>query len=131
MTSVNTATSNAPDTAPVPAADPLVNTDNRGLALVTYGLFAAGQIFWPAAIIGVIIAYIKRGDASGTVYASHYPWLIRAFWVSFFLGLAGLILTVTYIGAVIGIPLIIAAWIYSLYKIIKGGLRVLEGRPVP
>lgn len=131
MTSVNTATSNTTNAAPAPATDPLVNTDNRGFALVTYGLFAAGQIFWPATIVGVVVAYIKRSDASGTVYASHYPWLIRAFWVSFSLGLLGLILTVTYIGAIIGIPLIIAAWIYSLYKIIKGGLRVLEGKPVP
>jgi len=131
MTSANTNSSNMPNPAPVPPTDPLVNTDNRGFALVTYGLFAGGQIFWPAAIVGVIIAYIKRGDAGGTVYASHYPWLIHAFWVSFFIGLLGLILTITYIGAVIGVPLIIGAWIYSLYKIIKGGLRVLEGKPVP
>ena len=33
-------------------------------------------------IVGVIIAYVSRGDARGTWAESHLTWLIRTFWWS-------------------------------------------------
>jgi len=114
-----------------PVADPDVSPlKGRTHALITYALFVVGLVLPFVTILGVIVAYVQRGDAKGTVYASHYNWLIGAFWWSFALGLLAILFTVTYIGAVIGVPLAIGTWIFYLYKVIKGGLRVLDGRAV-
>ena len=46
---------------------------------VTYGLYGLGLLLmWPA-LIGVIIAYVKRHDVP-ELLASHYRWLISTFW---------------------------------------------------
>lgn len=41
------------------------------------------MFFFP--FVSAIIAYIKRGESEGTVYQSHFPYLLRTFWVGFFL----------------------------------------------
>lgn len=34
-----------------------------------------------AVIAGVIVSYLERKKAAGTVYANHLTWLIRTFWI--------------------------------------------------
>lgn len=109
----------------------VVPIKSRTHALITYILFAAGLFIPFLNIVGVIMAYIQRGEAAGSVYESHFQWLITAFWWSFALGIVGSILAFTGIGAIIGIPLLLGTWIFYLYRVIKGGVRVLDGRPVP
>ncbi|NBI13424.1 hypothetical protein GVX81_07350 [[Haemophilus] felis] len=41
------------------------------------------MFFFP--FVSAIIAYIKRGESEGTVYQSHFSYLLRTFWVGFFL----------------------------------------------
>ncbi len=60
--------------------------DLRLAAIVSYGLFLLALCsggFTAAA--GVVIAHIKRGDARGTPYESHFRNLIAVFWTSFVL----------------------------------------------
>ena len=45
-------------------------------------------------IIGIILAYVKRGEATGTWLASHYRWLIHTFWYSLLWGCIGAIIFV-------------------------------------
>ncbi len=71
-----------------------------------------GSVFAPlvglAAIVGVIIAYVKRGDAQGTWVASHFTWLIRTFWWSLLWDLIGVLMLVTLGLILIGIPIAVA-----------------------
>ena len=44
----------------------------RTMAIVVHGLYAAGFLTGFTTIIGLVIAYVKRGEAAGTIYASHF-----------------------------------------------------------
>jgi uncharacterized membrane protein len=103
---------------PVPATD----QSTRTLILVTYGLFllALLQVTCFAAIIGVIIAYVKRPDVRGTVWESHVENQITTFWAGVILSLAGW-LTIWLLG--LGLLFWLAAAVYVGYRSIKGLIR--------
>ena len=85
---------------------------------------------WPS-IIAVIINYVKRGDVRGTFLDSHFSWQIRTFWWALLWFLLGGLLTITIIGAVIGIPLLIVVGIWVLYRIARGWLALLSRKSLP
>ena len=85
---------------------------------------------WPS-IIAVIVNYVKRGEVRGTYLDSHFSWQIRTFWWSLVWFLLGGLLTITIIGAVIGIPLLIAIGIWVIYRIARGWLALLSHKPMP
>lgn len=85
---------------------------------------------WPS-IIGVIINYVKRSDVNGTFLESHFSWQLRTFWWALLWFLIGGLLTITIIGAVIGIPLLIAVGIWVLYRIARGWLALASSKPMP
>lgn len=63
------------------------SSDDRNLALVVYLLlFASPFMVGFPALIGVVIAYIRRPEAP-PIWKSHYNFQIRTFWVALALGL--------------------------------------------
>jgi uncharacterized membrane protein len=87
---------------------------------------------WPS-IIAVIINYVKRDNVRGTFLDSHFSWQIRTFWWSLLWVVIAGILIATFIGMVIGIPLMVLVGLWILYRIVRGWLT-LAGRkamPVP
>ena len=85
---------------------------------------------WPS-IIGVIISYVKRGEAKGTFLDSHFSWQIRTFWWALLWVVIGGLLTITIIGALIGIPLLIVVGLWVLYRIVRGWLALLSRKAMP
>ena len=81
-------------------------------------------------IVAVIFNYVKRGDARGTWIASHYRWQIRTFWFTLLWALIGWALVFTFIGAVAGIPILIALTLWLMYRIGRGWLRLRDRRPM-
>lgn len=60
-----------------------IESDNRLVAALIYGLFLFSIVtHGVTAVVGVIIAYVKRGDARGTIFESHYSNAITVFWVT-------------------------------------------------
>ena len=137
----------APTPAPAPGAaarDPPVSA-----ALLAYALFGAAAVValvssgFPAVaplmglvgIAGLIVAYVKRGDAQGTWVASHFAWLIRTFWYSFLWGVVGAIVLLVLGIILIGIPIALLIWavasIWVIYRVIRGYLVFKESRPMP
>ncbi|OZI77594.1 DUF4870 family protein [Bordetella genomosp. 12] len=111
---------------PLPGSQPL---DLRTLTHVSYGLFAlgflTGGILGVATLAAVVLMYLKRSDTAGTVYASHFDWLLRTFWWSLLWLAVSFVLTLIYIGW-IGM---IATVVWVLYRLIRGWLALLEGNP--
>jgi uncharacterized membrane protein len=99
----------------------------RGSAILAYILFLIG---WPslhlATIAGLILAYVQRGDARGTVWESHFSNIIEVFWISLLVGLVAIPLIFAF-GA--GIVLLIFLLVWFLYRTIKGLVRAIDGRP--
>ena len=72
----------APQTPP-PSAPALSN--ERLVVALAYGLFLLGLFNPLLAIVGVIIAYVRKADTRGSVFESHYANLILVFWVALIL----------------------------------------------
>ena len=85
---------------------------------------------WPS-IIGVIISYVKRGEAKGTFLDSHFSWQIRTFWWALLWVVIGGLLNITIIGTLIGIPLLIVVGLWVLYRIVRGWLALLSRKAMP
>jgi uncharacterized membrane protein len=91
--------------------------------LFAIGLLSAG-VLGAATVAAIVLLYIKRADAAGTVYAAHFDWMMQTFWWGLLaLAVSGLA-TYIYIGWV-GV---IATGIWALFRLIKGWLALLEGR---
>lgn len=98
----------------------------RRIATVCYALYALSFLVGITAIAALILDYIKREDARGTWVETHFTWQIRTFWIT----LVGFVVFWLLSLVLIGIPLLIALYIWSIYRIVKGWLRLYEGRPV-
>jgi uncharacterized membrane protein len=81
-------------------------------------------------IVAVIFNYVKRGDAHGTWAASHYRWQIRTFWFTLLWAIIGWALILTIIGAVVGVPILIALTLWLMYRIGRGWLRLRDRLPM-
>jgi len=85
---------------------------------------------WPS-IIAVVINYVKRSDVRGTFLDTHFSWQIRTFWWALLWFLLGGLLTITIIGAVIGVPLLLVVGIWVIYRIVRGWLALVNRKPMP
>jgi uncharacterized membrane protein len=107
----------------------------RKVAMFDYLLHIAGLLFSLGilSVVAVIINYVKRGDAAGTIYESHMNWQIRTFWWTLFwfvaLAIPFFILTLVTFGLLhflFALP-----FVWYLYRMIKGLLRLNDRRPMP
>ena len=118
----------------------------RSLVIAAYVLFLLAWMNGITAIIGVTLAYVKRREAAGTIWQSHFDNLILVFWVivaGFFLGLFtwpiafGLFVaqwpifwpatfTLPFIAAFVVFPILV---FWSLYRMLRGLIRAIEERP--
>ena len=105
------------------------------IALVSSGFHFAAPLMGLVGIAGLIVAYVKRGDAQGTWVASHFTWLIRTFWYSFLWGVVGAVVLLVLGIILIGIPIALLIWavasIWVIYRVIRGYLLFKESRPIP
>ena len=91
-----------------------------------YILFAVSLLTGLTSLFGLILAYLKRKDARGTIYFSHLNWLIKTFWWSV---VAFILTAITFfygIGMIVGI----IAGIWYIYRIIKGWIYLVEGKEI-
>jgi uncharacterized membrane protein len=119
-----TAPSMSPPTSP-PAAAPTVTHDERQMAFVIYILYLAH--FVPLApIVGVVLAYIERPRAPAWLQ-SHYLYQIRTFWIGLLYWVVSLALCVI----LVGIPLLLATWIWFVVRCALGLSRLMRSEPYP
>ena len=99
----------------------------RTVTLVVYALQALSFFWGLPAVVAIVINYIKRDDARGTVYESHFDWQIRTFWWGLVWTLVGIALIFAF-----GLGLIVlgVAYVWLIYRIVKGFLKLTESRPV-
>jgi uncharacterized membrane protein len=102
---------------------------------VVYALYAAAVINGLTAIVGLVIAYVKRGNPADPVADSHYTWQIRSFWYAIVLGVAATVLTVILvfipiIGWLAIVPLWLVLFAWYVWRIVKGWIRLADRRPM-
>ena len=99
----------------------------RSITQVVYALQALSFAFGVTALVGLIINYVKRDDVAGTVYQSHFDWQIRTFWWGLVWGVVGFVLILA-LG--LGLLVLFVAWVWAIYRVVKGWLKLTEGKPV-
>lgn len=98
---------------------------------LTHALYAAfllgligAPVFGAAMIAAVVVAYYKRSDVAGTVYATHFDWLIKTFWWGvLWIGLSAMLLVI-FIGWITGVM----AFVWLIYRIAKGWFALFENQ---
>ena len=95
-------------------------------ALIVYILYVLSLVIGLTSIAGVIIAYLKKKDATGTWVESHFEYQIRTFWISLIAGIVGFILSFIFVGVII----ILADIVWFLYRAIKGWLALNDQKEI-
>ncbi|MHB1290713.1 MAG: DUF4870 family protein [Sulfuricella sp.] len=98
----------------------------KTLTTVVYALQAASFFFGITYIVAIIISYVKLDDVKGTWLESHFRWQIRTFWFSLLWGAIGYLTLILIIGWFI----LMADGIWVIYRIVKGWLRLNEGKEI-
>lgn len=129
------------DTAPKP---PSV-TEPRVMAIVCYALFIVAMTNGITGIVGVVLAYIQRPEARGTIWESHFDNLIHVFWwgvavfalflIALIFGVFGFAHSVehdAFPGVLFLVPVIwllgVAYVVWYLYRTVKGIVQALDGK---
>lgn len=77
-------------------------------------------------LIGVVVAYLKRDEARGTAFESHFANAIDVFWVGLVVGIVAFVLwPLFFLGGIIHAAL----FVWVLYRTVKGLLRAIEWQP--
>jgi uncharacterized membrane protein len=103
-----------------------VNPSNHsGMIVVAYILIALGYFTaLSTGIVGLILAYIKRGDVQNTYLESHCDWLISVFWWSTIWYVLAWALVFTVILIPVAWVIFAVSYVWTAYKLIKGFLRI-------
>ena len=126
---------------------------SRLIAIVVWGLYLAAVINGITALAGVVLAYVSRGEARGTVYESHFSHAIETFWISL-LGLVILIVIAIVVFAsgfsnlhdistsshvdfnashLLLLPVLglggLALFVWYLYRSVTGLVRAIDAKP--
>jgi uncharacterized membrane protein len=104
-----------------------------GTAHILYAMHAISPFtLWSLSLLAVIIGAFARDSVRGSWVETHYSYLLRTFlwgilWV--------VILTFIFFVTVIGILLLWLPWgvltIWYLYRVIRGWLRLNDGKAAP
>ena len=94
-------------------------------ALIAYGLMAIGLFTGVCWIIGAIWAMVKKEEAVGTIFEDHYTNIIKIFWWGLGISIIGFILMFV----VIGYFVLLAVWVWSIYKLVKGFAKITSNKP--
>jgi uncharacterized membrane protein len=99
----------------------------KNVAMMVYLLQALSFLWGVTAIVGVVVNYVKRDDVRGTVYESHFDWQIRTFWWGLLWGVVGVLLVIVF---GLGFLVMFVAWVWAIYRVVKGWLKLSDGKPV-
>ena len=103
------------------------SSDVKNYVFIAYVTYALGLFIWFAPVVGVILAYVKRNEAQGSIYASHIDYLTKTFWVS----LVGMLFGMLTILILIGWLILVATGIWLIYRVVVGLIKLNEDKPVP
>lgn len=108
----------------------MVSTDTAAAKFdsvkLVYILYFIGFVVGITTLAGVIVAYMKRGEAAPDA-ATHFTWQIRTFWIGLLFSVIGIVTSFILIGFLV----MLATVVWMLIRLIKGFMLAGEGKPIP
>ena len=95
-------------------------------ANLIYILYLLSLIFGVTSLVGLVMAYINKGDAPEWVQ-SHYRFQIRTFWIGLLLGVIGFFTA----AFVVGILILVFLFVWWIARCVKGMKYISEGSAHP
>ena len=108
------------------SSNPIDTTKAGGTANLIYILYLVSLIVGVTALVGVIMAYMNKGEAPEWVQ-THYRLQIRTFWIGILFSIVGAVTTIILIGWLI-LLLVVVWWIV---RCVKGMQYVGKQQPYP
>jgi uncharacterized membrane protein len=107
-----------------------MSSDNgRTMVIVAYVLHLLGACTGLLSIIALIMNYVCKGD-HGDLADSHHTWMIRTFWFTFLAFFICFVLVITIIGIPLAWLLGLAAWLWYIYRHVKGIIFLMDDKPM-
>lgn len=118
-----------------------VDEPGRDIASLNYILYILGFFTGITAVVGVVLAYMRRGGTYGAV-RSHLDWQIRIFWhcVMAFVAIGVLHAVIIGLGAItfgVGLVFLVIPWalgiawlVWTIWAIAKGMHRLNRHLPI-
>ncbi len=106
---------------------------STSLTHVLYLLHALAPFtLWSLSLVAVLVGAMTRDSVRGTWVETHYAWLLSTFlWGLLWL----VVVTIAFVITLVGMLLLWIPWgiltIWYLYRVIRGWLRLNDGRPAP
>lgn len=98
----------------------------RTFVLITYVLHLVGAAIGLTSIVALVLNYVRL-DAFGEPLASHHRWMIRSFWWAVVWFVIGFITSFI----LIGYAICAVAWIWYVYRHVRGLIALANGEPMP
>jgi uncharacterized membrane protein len=112
--------------APNPAAQPASSFDFNHPTIISL-LYLASMVLGVTSIVGVVLAYVWKGESHEAWEASHYDYLIRTFWI----GLIGAVVSVLLFIVVIGFLLLVAVGVLVVVRCVLSLVNAQKRMPMP
>jgi uncharacterized membrane protein len=100
--------------------------EEHTVALIAYVLHLVGTVTALPSVIGLVVNYVKRHDGPAEI-ASHHAYMIRTFWWTLLWMIVGWLLTIV----LVGFAILALAWLWYIYRHVRGLIRLLDHRPMP
>lgn len=105
---------------------PAIAEPSTSYTWIIYTLYGLGFFVGFTWIAGVIMAYVTRDDVKGTYLDSHASWQIRTFWWT----LVWTVISIPFIVFFVGFVFLAIVYIWSIYRVVYGAVRLSKYRPV-
>jgi uncharacterized membrane protein len=90
-------------------------------------LYLSSFVLGITVIVGVVLAYVWKGEQHEEWETSHYTYLIRTFWI----GLIGSVISIILMLVLIGFLLIIAVGVLVLVRCVLSLINAQKQAPMP
>lgn len=90
-------------------------------------LYLSSFVLGVTGLVGVVLAYVWRGESREPWEASHYQYLINTFWI----GLIGTVIGLILLIVVVGVFIWIAAMVLVVVRSVLSIVRAQKHEPMP
>jgi len=113
--------------SPAAAATPASSSFDFNHPTIISLLYLSSVVLGVTAIVGVVLAYVWKGEAHADWESSHYQYLIRTFWI----GLIGSVVSVMFMIVLIGFLMLVAVGVLVLVRCVMSLVAAQKQQPMP
>jgi uncharacterized membrane protein len=99
---------------------------DKQVTTIIYALYAGSILVGVTCLVAIVMNYVKKDEVKGTFLESHFRWQIRTFWFTLLWSVVGVVL----LFVVVGFFVLGANFLWFIYRIVKGWMRLNEGQPM-